>query len=315
MSKYKEININKIKTISINSRKSKIDINRLAKPVFAGSSFHQFWTNLPETLAGSDLKELVSHITRAHRNGKPVLLMMGAHIIKVGLSPIVIELINKKIIQGIALNGAGAIHDVELTYFGKTSEDVTSYLRDGRFGMAKETADILNKTVQKGNSQSLGFGECLGKRITEDNPTHKGLSILARAYESGIPVTIHIAVGTDIVHQHESADGAAIGEASLRDFRIFAHLISLIDRGGVVMLFGSSVILPEVFLKALTVARNISGDVNHFITASFDMIEHYRPKVNVVERPTEQGGKGYSFIGHHEIMMPLLSAAILDELV
>ena len=314
MSKYKEIDIKKITTISIHTRNSKITKDQLARPVVPGSSFQEFWDTLPSILASNELRELVEFITKAIRLNKPVLVMMGAHVIKVGLSPIIIDLIEVGAIQGIAMNGAGAIHDVELAYFGKTSEDVTSFLEDGRFGMARETAEILNETVRKGCKESMGFGEAIGKRITEDKPDNGCYSILGRAYTKGIPVTVHVAIGTDIVHQHASADGASIGEATLRDFRILTNLVSQIGDGGVVLLFGSSVVLPEVFLKALTTARNIQGAVKGFYSASFDMIRHYRPRVNVVERPIQKGGKGYTFVGHHELMIPLLAAAIKNEL-
>ena len=310
MSRYKEIDMRKVKTTAVQKRKSKVRVEESARPVEAGSSFQTFWESLPRVLASQDLAELVQKITQAVHRKKPVLFMMGAHVIKVGLSPVVIDLVEKGVIQGIALNGAGAIHDVELTYFGKTSEDVSSSVKDGQFGMAKETADILNQIVGK----ELGFGEALGKKIAEDNPPYFHQSILGSAYRLGIPVTVHVALGTDIVHQHPSANGAAIGEMSLRDFRIWANLVSQIGNGGVVLLFGSSVVLPEVFLKALTVARNVKGKIDHFTTASFDMIRHYRPQVNVVERPTQESGQGYSFIGHHEIMLPLLAAAIKESL-
>lgn len=314
MSKYKEMNLGKIKPTSIKTRKSKIGIEDFASPLLPDSSFDSFWKSLPRVLAGQDLHELVKLIIQAVHSEKPVLVMMGAHVIKVGLSPIIVDLFKYGVIQGIALNGAGAIHDVELAYFGKTSEDVASSLKDGQFGMVRETAEILNQTATESKEKKLGFGEALGRRIVREKPVHLDLSILGQAYRSSIPVTVHVALGTDIVHQHPSADGCSIGETSLRDFRIWAQLVSQIGNGGVVLLFGSSVILPEVFLKALTVARNIGGEISHFTTANFDMIRHYRPQVNMVERPTQDGGKGFTFIGHHEIMVPLLAAAVKEEL-
>lgn len=313
MSKYREVDLSKVKTTSVHDRKSKVDVEQLARPMDSGGRFSAFWESLPDILASKNLHALVRKIVHAVRSRKPVLVMMGAHVIKVGLSPIIVDLLHKRVIHGIAMNGAGAIHDVELAYFGKTSEDVAGLLKNGRFGMARETAEILNKTVQGVQQEELGFGEALGRRIVQDEPEHSGLSILGQAHKLGIPVTVHAAIGTDIVHQHPSADGAAIGEASLRDFRIWAELISRIGNGGVVLLFGSSVILPEVFLKALTVARNVHGKVTHFTTANFDMIHHYRPLVNLVDRPTMDGGDGFNFIGHHEIMIPLLAAAIKEE--
>ena len=314
MSKYEEIDMGKVTTISMADRKSKVGIGHLGRPVREGDSFLKFWEGLPDVLAVHNLKDLVDRIVKAMQSKKPVLWMMGAHVIKVGLSPIVVDLLERGAIQGIALNGAGAIHDVELAYFGSTSEDVSESLKDGRFGMVEETANIVNRTVASGNQWGFGFGEALGKRIVDDGPPHFHLSILGQAYRMGIPVTVHVAIGTDIVHQHPSADGAAMGESSLRDFRVWANLVSRIGNGGVVLLFGSSVVLPEVFLKALTVARNVEGNVGDFTTANFDMIRHYRPQMNVVERPNVESGKGYSFIGHHEFMMPLLAVAIKEAL-
>jgi hypothetical protein len=314
MSRYREIDLGKVKTVSILKRQSKVRREEVAGCVEPGASFSDFWKSLPSILASGDLKDLAVGISGAVKRGKPVLLLAGAHVIKVGLSPLIIRLMERGVLSGIALNGAGAIHDAELSYFGHTSEDVTAALRDGRFGMARETADILNQTVREGCRERLGFGEALGRRILSDGPPNARLSILAQAYRLNVPVTVHAALGTDIVHQHPSADGAAIGEASLRDFRIFAGLVSGLHRGGVVLLFGSAVILPEVFLKALTVARNVHKRVDHFTTASFDMISHYRPRMNVVLRPNQEGGVGYQFTGHHEILFPLLAAAVLETL-
>ena len=315
MSKYTEIDLNRIHTHSIHDRKRKVDVSRMAHPIKKGDTCLSFIESLPDILASRDLKALVEKIVQAKQSGKPVLIMMGAHVIKVGLSPIVIDLMENGVVQGIAMNGAGAIHDMELAYFGITSEDVSSSLMDGSFGMARETAELLNQTIRGGNANNaLGFGEAMGRRIAGDQPDHYRFSILCHAYQMDIPVTVHVAVGTDIVHQHPSADGAAIGEASLRDFRIWTDLASQIGNGGVILLFGSSVILPEVFLKSLTVARNIAGPITNFTTANFDMIRHYRPRLNVVERPTRDGGVGFNFIGHHEIMIPLLAAAIREKL-
>jgi deoxyhypusine synthase len=240
--------------------------------------------------------------------------MMGAHVIKCGLSPIVIDLLKRGIISIVALNGAGAIHDVEAAYWGQTSEEVEKNLQDGTFGMSQDTAKILNETILLTKNRDLGFGEVLGKKISEDKPEFHHVSILANAYELDIPVTIHAAIGTDIVHQHHNADGAAIGERILRDFRFFAKIVSLIGNGGVVLNIGSSVVLPEVFLKALTVAKNLDHSIDNFFTANFDMIQHYRPQMNVIQRPTVSGGKGYNFTGHHELMIPFLSAAIIEKI-
>ena len=314
MSRYEEIDINKVKTVSAGKRKSKVSADQLARTVSPDGSFVDYWDSLPDILASRDLRRLVQRIVEAVRRGKPVLAMMGAHVIKVGLSPIVIDLMEQGVVSGIALNGAGVIHDVELAYFGKTSEDVASSLGEGLFGMAEDTAELVNGTISKQREAQVGFGEALGQRILDDAPPHLNLSILGQAFRMRIPVTVHVAIGTDIVHQHPTADGAAIGELSLRDFRIWSHLVSEIDGGGVVLLFGSSVVLPEVFLKALTVARNVKECVHDFTTANFDMIRHYRPRMNFVERPTLDGGEGYAFVGHHEIMIPLLAAAVKQGL-
>ncbi|MBN2102828.1 hypothetical protein JW835_02205 [bacterium] len=314
MSKYKRIDIKKVRTVSIASRSSLIDPSLFARPNLLDGSFQGVWESLPRVLKASDLHALVDDIKQAKMKEKPILVMMGAHVIKTGLSPVLIDLMRMGVIQGIAMNGAGAIHDMELAYYGKTSEDVAEMLKTGEFGMASETGELLNDTLKQKGKETLGFGETLGQRIVLDNPTYAEYSLLGQAYQMDIPVTLHVALGTDIVHQHPSADGALIGQFSLRDFYIFCHLVSKIRDGGVVLLFGSAVILPEIFLKALTVARNIYGSVNNFVTANFDMIRHYRPQMNVVERPTQDQGRGYTFVGHHEIMIPFLAAGIKYKL-
>jgi len=241
--------------------------------------------------------------------------MLGAHVIKCGLSPIVIDLINRGIIDCIALNGAGIIHDFEIAFQGKTSEDVERAIRDGSFGMAQETAGFINDAIKAGIKSDLGVGKSMGKAIDQDNRLpYKNLSILHTAYKKGITVSVHVAIGTDIVHQHLSCNGAAVGQASLKDFHNFIAEVSKLGDGGVLINFGSAVILPEVFLKALTVARNLGYKVKNFTTANFDMIYHYRPEQNIVRRPTQDSGKGYYIIGHHEIMLPLLASAIIEEL-
>ena len=313
-SKFTKCDLSEVKIYSIANRKSKIDETQLAKPYKAGGHFTDFLQKLPHILKAADFYELVDHILTARKKQKPVIVLMGAHVIKVGLSPIVIDLMEQGIITTIAMNGAGAIHDTELAYWGKTSEDVAQGLEDGSFGMARETGDVLNNTVSAAQSTEMGFGEALGKRIEEDKPPHKSLSIFAAGYRLALPVTVHVAIGTDIVHQQPSVDGAAIGELTMRDFQVFTEQVKMLKNGGVVLHIGSNVILPEVFLKALTVARNVAPPVNNFFTANFDMYTHYRPRMNVVERPTQTGGKGYNFIGHHEIMIPLLAAAVKERI-
>lgn len=314
MSRYEEIDLSQIKTYSIRNRKSKVRVGDFAKAFDPNSSFYTFLESLPHILFGDSFREFVDRIAQAINSGRPVIVMMGGHVIKCGLSPILIDLMDRGAISAVAMNGAGSIHDLEIAYWGETSEEVAENLIDGSFGMASETAEIINNTISEAKKVGLGFGEALGRRIAEDSPQYKGFSILARGYQLGIPVTVHVAIGTDITHQHPSADGASIGELSLRDFKIFARLISRIGGGGVVMNWGSAVILPEVFLKALTVARNLGYKTKDFYTANFDMINHYRPRVNVLQRPMIEGGKGYQFIGYHEIMIPLLAGAVKTKI-
>ena len=236
--------------------------------------------------------------------------MMGAHLIKVGLSPILIDLMERGIVAAVAMNGAGIVHDCELALWGITSENVAENIKDGSFGMAKETADFINGAIKKGMVSKTGLGEILGVELLDAEAPNKPLSLLARGYELGVPVTVHVGMGTDIIHQHPSADGAAIGELSLRDFRIFTSQVSQLGEGGVILNVGSAVLLPEVFVKALNLARNLGHRVVNFTAANFDMYRHYRPQVNVLGRPLRGGGKGFDFSGHHEIMIPLLAAAV-----
>jgi len=313
MSRYEEIDLRKIKTISIKTRDSKVNLKNFGQIVKAGSDFKTFLSSLPDCLAAGKFKLLVYKIAEAVERKKPVLVMMGAHVIKTGLSPIIIDLMKSGIISSVAMNSAGVIHDTELAVFGETSEDVAEMLKDGRFGMVKETADLINFTVCDAVKKEQGFGEAMGECLSQSYPKTKKISILAAGWDLGIPITIHAALGTDIVHQHPSADGAAIGACSMRDFRIWTKQVAGLDDGGVLLLFGSAVLLPEVFLKSLTIARNIYGQVENFTTASFDMIQQYRPRVNVIERPNADNGTGINITGHHELMIPLLAAAINER--
>jgi len=316
MSKYKQIDITGVKTISIKRRKSKVTPKDFAKPFDAiHASFKDFANSLPHILVAEELRDLLNDIVRAHKKNKPVILMMGAHVIKVGLSPLIIDLLECGIITHVAMNSAASIHDVETAMWGKTSEDVAVNLMNGTFGMSKETGDFINLALTKEMKESnAGYGETLGKRIVAAKARNKSLSILAKCYELGVPVTVHAAIGTDIIHQQATMDGAATGELSYRDFKVFVNSIKNLINGGVVLNFGSAVIMPEVFLKALTVARNLGHKVKGFSTANFDMIRQYRPQMNVVERPTQKFGRGYNFTGHHEIMFPLLYAIIKTQL-
>jgi hypothetical protein len=315
MSKYTQIDLSDVKTISIRGRKSKVSPEDFAKVLDPfKASFKEFVESLPRILAGNELRDFVSDIVTSRRKKKPVVLMMGAHVIKVGMSPIIVDLVRRGLITHVAMNSAASIHDVETAMWGHTSEDVAVNLLDGTFGMAKETGEFINKALVKGFMESSdGYGETLAKKLIALKAPHKSVSILVACYELDVPVTVHAAIGTDIVHQQPTMDGAATGELSYRDFKIFVSSVKDLKNGGVVLNVGSAVILPEVFLKALTVARNLGHKAKGFSTANFDMIRHYRPQMNVVDRPTQDHGRGYTFTGHHEIMIPLLAAMIKSK--
>ncbi len=312
MTKFKRSDFNKIKTISVKKRKSKVRPSDFGK-VFDGKKglFKDFAESLPHILVAEDLRSLVEDIVASRRKKKPVIFMMGAHVVKVGLTPIVIDLIKDDIVTAVAMNSAAAIHDVETALWGQTSEDVAINLLDGTFGMARETGEFINGTLAEAYRKSdAGYGEALGERLLAEKAPNADVSILAHCYANDIPVTVHAAIGTDIIHQQPTMNGAATGELSFRDFQVLSELCSQLTGGGVVLNVGSAVILPEVFLKALTVARNVGAKAKGFTTAVFDMNNHYRPTMNVRLRPTQDGGRGYYFAGHHEIMIPLLAAMI-----
>jgi hypothetical protein len=310
MSKYTRIDLNKVRTYSIKRRRSKADIKSFARPLGPDSDVSAFLQNLPKHLKADDLKSLVNSVVKARQRKKPIILMMGAHPIKCGLSPILIDLMEQGFVTLLSTNGAGAIHDLEIALWGKTSEEVEKGIEDGSFGMAKETGEILNRISAFACQQDLGLGEAIGAEILKLKAKFSRHSLLASAHRLNIPACVHVAFGTDIVHQHPSFDPGSTGEATHVDFRVLAHQVSKLNDGGVVLHFGSTVILPEVFLKALSVARNIKGRIQNFTTANFDMIQHYRPNVNLVLRPTQKSGRGFSFTGHHEIMIPLLAWAL-----
>ncbi len=311
MSKYEEIDLTNVSTYSVEERPSKVSVDDFSSDEMI--STQDFIDALPDILAAKDLKDFIAHIKNALENNKPVILMFGGHVIKCGLSPIINQAIEQGIISAIAVNGSVAIHDFEIAFFGKTSEDVRTALEDGSFGMGAETGRIINEVISEGFENDLGFGEALGKFILEERPPYHEYSVFAKAYEHNVPMTVHVAIGTDIIHQHPQADGAAIGGCSYTDFKIFTNMVKELDNGGVLISFGSAVILPEVFLKALTIVRNLQYTVNNFFTGVFDMNRHYRPLTNIVNRPTAAGGRGYYFIGHHEIMLPLLFGSLLEE--
>lgn len=312
MANSKRADLSKIKTISIRHRKSKVSLSDFSSPFDEqGDSFRQFAESLPRILAANDLQALVHDVVRARKKGAPVILLMGAHVIKVGLSPVLIDLLKREVISAVAMNSAAAIHDVETAMWGMTSEDVATNMLDGRFGMARETGELINGTlVEAIRNVELGYGEALGRKLLELKAPNSNVSLLATCAVLGVPVTVHAAIGTDTIHQQPTMDGAATGEMSFRDFRSLCESCRGLAKGGVVLNIGSAVIMPEVFLKALTVARNLGAKARGFTTAVFDMNHQYRPAMNVQIRPTQDGGKGYYLTGHHEIMVPLLAALI-----
>lgn len=307
------IDLSRIKTIRLNARRCKVSIEDFARLSRKGAGFKDFYNSLPNILAAKNFKAVVDDIVAAHKKKRMVIFMMGAHVIKCGLSPLIIDLMKRGVVKAVALNGAGIIHDTEVAMIGRTSEDVGLGIVNGSFGMAEETASFINGAINYGFRNGLGIGPALGSRILKSKFSCKGLSILAEGHRLGIPVTVHVAIGTDIIHQHPSAVGMAIGEGSLLDFKTFIYSVSKLE-GGVAVNIGSAVVLPEVFLKAVTVARNLGYKINKFTTANFDMINQYRPHQNVVTRPTAKGGKGYNITGHHEIMLPLLYRSIIEKM-
>jgi hypothetical protein len=303
------LDLSRLRRIPLRSRKSKVSFRGFGVPPRRGMSLAAFLDGLPDYLAAKDFRSVADAIVRARARGAPVLLGIGAHFIKVGLSPLLLSALRDRWFTAVAMNGAGAIHDVELALAGKTSEDVSARLADGSFGMARETAQFLPAALAAGIPDGLGFGASVGRAIAASGARFRGKSLLAAAYRLGVPATVHVAVGADVVHMHPEADGAAIGEGSMRDFRTFCALVAGME-GGVYLNVGSAVILPEVFLKAVSVARNLGHPLRRITTVNMDFQRHYRPDVNVVSRPVQAGGKGYHLIGPHEILFPLLMAAV-----
>lgn len=300
----------KIRTYPLASRPSKVSRDDFAKPPRRGERVSDLIAGLPGLLSARDLKDFLSLLRQARAGKKAIVWAMGAHVIKAGLSPVLIDLMKDGWVTGLALNGAGIIHDFELAYAGRTSEDVEAQIKSGRFGMAEETGAYLNKAINEGAAAGKGLGESVGAMIARSPFRYKKWSLLGQAAELGLPVTVHVAVGTDIIHMHPEASGEAIGAASLRDFHRFCGLIRGLDGGGVFLNVGSAVILPEVFLKAVSLIRNRGESLDGFSTAVFDFIKHYRPSENVVRRPLGKKGKGFYFVGPHEILIPLVAAAL-----
>lgn len=305
------IDRSKIRTVPARRRPSKVKLADEAKPHTPGGSFAGFLEGLPGVLGAAELRAATEAWVRASVQGRTVLWGFGAHLIKVGLAPVVVDLMERGAITAMFMNGAGCVHDLELAMMGRTSEDVAEALDDGTFGMARETTERLNEAIRRGDEDGLGMGAAVGREIQAGRYPHKQRSVLATAARLGIPVTVHVAVGTDIHHMHAGADGAALGATSYRDFELLAGLVATLE-GGVVFNVGSAVILPEVFLKALSMARNLGYGVRRFTSVNLDFIRQYRPTMNVVERPTRGGGRGITLIGHHEITVPLLAAGYLE---
>ncbi|HEX7942076.1 MAG TPA: hypothetical protein VF488_09740 [Gemmatimonadaceae bacterium] len=305
-----------MRTVPVAVRENKVSARDFAQPPADNRSFRAFLRALPDVLVARDFRAVVAAIASAARRERGVVVMLGGHIVKTGLAPVLIELMRRGIVTHVAMNGSAAIHDYEVARFGATSEDVAAGLRDGTFGMADETGREMNEAFVAGMRDELGMGESLGRALAaQPSLANPELSLLLAARRLGIPLSVHAALGAEIIHQHPAANGAAIGDTSHRDFRRLAHSLTALDDGGVVLNLGSAVIMPEVFLKALTIARNLgNGKPQNFTSVDLDMQRHYRPRMNVVQRPTLHSGKGYEITGHHEIMVPLLVWAVVDEL-
>jgi hypothetical protein len=308
---YEEFDLSGIRTYPLAARKSKVRVEDFGRPHVPGASFAEWFASLPRILGARDLAEVAGAIRDAQRREAGIVWGLGAHVIKTGLSPLLIDLMRRGFVSAVAMNGAGMIHDFEIALSGATSEDVEEALGPGRFGMADETGRMLNRAAADARDSGRGLGQAVGAMLSELDPPHRNLSLAAVAHELSIPLTVHVALGSDIIHMHPDASGAAIGEASLRDFRYFASVVARLERG-VYLNCGSAVVLPEVFLKAVALARNRGLALDHLTTVNIDFTRMYRPQTNVVTRPVAgTSGHGYSLVGHHEILIPLLAAAIL----
>ena len=317
MSQYdlEPLDFSGLKTIPIRERGGKVRVEHFAKPYQKGAGVAAWLDSLPHLLAADGFRAVIEAMEAARAAGKPILWGMGGHVIKCGLAPVLADLMRRGFATAFAMNGSAAIHDFEIAIAGATSEDVEAVLPDGRFGVAEETGREMNTAIVEGDRDALGMGEALGRNlITEPRPPGSGSSLLAAAYLNRTPVTVHVAIGTDTPHLHPAADPAAIGRATHRDLRLFCRLVSQLDSGGVYLNLGSAVIMPEVFLKAVSVVRNLGCRLEDFTTVNLDFLQHYRPRVNVIERPhTRSGGRGIAITGHHELMVPLLAAALIER--
>ena len=314
--RYREADLSRVTTVPVAGRRNKVDSHLLASPPGTDRSFAAFLDSLPDVLAARDLRQVIAGVVSAKQGRRGVILLLGGHVVKVGLGPLVNAWLERGIVTHVALNGAAAIHDFELAAFGGTSEDVESGLADGSFGMAEETGAEMNAAIASAARANQGMGEGLAKALGGRKQLPGGeASILLAAQRHEVPVTVHAAIGAEIIHQHPATDGAAVGATSHRDFRRLAASIPDLDQGGAVLNWGSAVLMPEVFLKALTIARNTgAGRPTHFLAADFDMQRHYRPRMNVVQRPTRGGGSGFLLTGHHELLLPLLVWGVLEKL-
>jgi len=301
-------------TYPLARRRSTVSLRQAGRAYRPGDGFAGFLESLPRLLAGRTLRELVADVRRARARRRPLLWGLGAHVVKVGLSPVIVDLMRRGFVTGIALNGAGVVHDFELAVAGRTSEDVAATLAEGAFGMARETGEEVNRAIVAGERDGLGLGAAVGRYLATRRPAarHQDRSLLASAWRLGLPATVHVAIGTDIVHMHPACDPGATGRATHLDFRLFAAQVARLGGGGVYLNVGSAVVLPEVFLKAVTLARNLGHPLRDFATANLDFIQSYRPTQNVVERPVAASGRGYRLTGHHELLVPLLAAALVE---
>ncbi len=309
---YEEFDLSGIKTYPLRSRQSKVGLAQFATPYKAGSGVPGLMASLPSLLAAGDFRQVVSAMVAARRAERPIIWGLGAHVMKTGLSPILVDLMERGFVSAIATNGAGIIHDFEIALSGATSEDVDATLGPGTFGMAEETGTLLNRAIADGVANGMGFGQSVGRYLDAAKPAFSQISVAAAAFRLQIPLTVHVALGTDIIHMHPQASGAAIGEASLRDFKYFVSCVSRLE-GGVYLNCGSAVVLPEVFLKAVAISRNDGRSLDGLTTVNLDFLRQYRPLTNVVTRPTTGIGKGYALTGHHELLIPMLAAALIES--
>jgi hypothetical protein len=306
--------LSRVRTIPLTVRPNKVSRAKFARPPVKGQSAADFLAGLPQILAGDDFRAVVSAIVAARRYGRPVVFGFGAHVLKCGLSPVLIDLMDRGVITALATNGSGAIHDFELALIGETSEDVAAGLKDGTFGMVKETGELMHAAINRAlDRPDAGLGELFGEQLELIEAPNREISVAVAARRLGLPFCVHTAIGTDIIHMHPQADGAALGRASFNDFKRLCGVVGELS-GGVYLNVGSAVVLPEVFLKAFTVAQNLGANLSGYTTVNMDMIAHYRSGENVVRRPAGVAGKGYTLIGRHEIMIPLLAQAVVEEL-